>query len=537
MNILILGSGGREHALAWAVLQNPRCDRLIVAPGNGGIGRVAECADLDIEDGAAVAAFADEQGVDLVIVGPEGPLAAGVADALAEAGIACFGPSAAAARVEASKTFTKALCDAVGAPTADWARFDALAPALDHLARVGAPIVVKADGLAAGKGVTVAETPEAAEAALRDVFDGLHGRAEVVLESVLSGEEASFFCLVDGTDVLAIGTAQDHKRAGDGDTGPNTGGMGAYSPAPVMTPGVEAAALDRIVRPCMAELARRGTPYRGVLFVGLMIEDGVPSLVEFNARFGDPECQCLMMRLGGAGAGPDAGLRRRAARRGAGALGGRPRALRGDGRVRLSRPLRQGRRGGRAGRPARGQPADDVPRGHRARGGAVRRHRGARAGPDGAGRDPARGPGRGLRDGGRGGLARRHGAPRHRLARPVTWEGSALVAARWLIAALFAAGAVQKAMDPSGAGALLAGFGLPEALVWPALAFNAVAAIALLAGWQVAPVALLLALYCGVTSVFHWVPDDPWQMSIFVKNWAIAGGCLALAVAARAMDA
>ena len=299
MNILILGSGGREHALAWAVLQNPKCDRLIVAPGNGGIARIAECADLDVADGAAVAAFADEESVDLVVIGPEASLAAGVADALAAAGVACFGPTAAAARVEASKTFTKELCDAVGAPTAAWARFDALDPAMAHLAEVGAPVVVKADGLAAGKGVTVAETAKEAEAALRDVFAGRHGRAEVVLEAVLRGEEASFFCLVDGETVLPLGTAQDHKRAGEGDTGPNTGGMGAYSPAPVMTAAVERAALDRIVRPCMAELARRGTPFRGVLFAGLMIEDGAPSLVEFNARFGDPECQCLMMRLGG----------------------------------------------------------------------------------------------------------------------------------------------------------------------------------------------------------------------------------------------
>ncbi|WP_308917046.1 phosphoribosylamine--glycine ligase [Jannaschia sp. LMIT008] len=299
MNILILGSGGREHALAWAILQNPRCDRLIVAPGNGGIGRVADLADLDICDGAAVAAFADEESIDLVVIGPEAPLAAGVADALADAGIACFGPTAAAARLEASKAFTKEICDAVGAPTAAWARFDALDAALAHLARVGAPIVVKADGLAAGKGVTVAEDASTARAALRDVFAGAHGRAEVVLEAVLRGEEASFFCLVDGETVLPIGTAQDHKRVGEGDTGPNTGGMGAYSPAPVMTSAVEARALREIVQPVATEMVRRGTPFRGVLFTGLMIEDDAPSLVEFNARFGDPECQCLTMRLGG----------------------------------------------------------------------------------------------------------------------------------------------------------------------------------------------------------------------------------------------
>ena len=299
MNILILGSGGREHSLAWAVLQNPKCDRLVVAPGNAGIAGIAACVDLDILDGTAVTAWARAEDIDFVIVGPEAPLAAGVADALAAAGIAVFGPSAAAARLEASKAFTKELCAAVDAPTAAYARFDALDPALNYLHGQPMPIVVKADGLAAGKGVTVAATVAEAESALRDVFDGVHGSAEVVIEAFLPGEEASFFCLVDGADVLPLGTAQDHKRAGEGDTGPNTGGMGAYSPAPVMTAEVEALALERIVRPTMAEMARRGTPMRGVLFVGLMIEDGAPSLVEYNVRFGDPECQCLMMRLGG----------------------------------------------------------------------------------------------------------------------------------------------------------------------------------------------------------------------------------------------
>ena len=298
MNILILGGGGREHALAWAVLQNPKCDRLIVAPGNAGTARIAETAALEVEDPAAVCAFADEESIDLVVIGPEAPLVAGVADALEAAGISVFGPSQAAAGLEGSKAFTKEICAAVGAPTAAYVRFDALTPALAHLREVGAPIVVKADGLAAGKGVTVAATLPEAEAALRDVFEGAHGRAEVVIEAVLTGEEASFFCLVDGETVLPLGTAQDHKRVGEGDTGPNTGGMGAYSPAPVMTAEVEARALAEIVRPCMAEMVRRGTPFRGVLFVGLMIEDGAPSLVEFNVRFGDPECQCLMMRLG-----------------------------------------------------------------------------------------------------------------------------------------------------------------------------------------------------------------------------------------------
>ena len=301
MNILILGGGGREHALAWAVSQNPKCDRLIVAPGNAGIAQLAECAALDIEDGGAVAEFAAEHAIDLVIVGPEAPLAAGVADRLREAGIAVFGPSAAAARLEASKAFTKEVCDACGAPTAAWARFTEAGPAKDYIAARGAPIVVKADGLAAGKGVVVAETVAQAEAAVNDMLGGIFGAAgaEVVIEEFMAGEEASFFVLCDGEVALPIGTAQDHKRVGEGDTGPNTGGMGAYSPAPVMTEAVTQAALERIVRPTLAELARRGTPYQGVLYVGLMIADGQPRLVEYNVRFGDPECQVLMMRLGG----------------------------------------------------------------------------------------------------------------------------------------------------------------------------------------------------------------------------------------------
>ncbi|TRD21710.1 phosphoribosylamine--glycine ligase [Palleronia caenipelagi] len=300
MNILILGGGGREHALAWAVLQNPKCDRLIVAPGNAGIARIAETATLDIEDGAAVLEFAGENAIDFVIIGPEAPLAAGVADVLRAGGVLVFGPDKAAAMVEASKAFTKQLCDAVNAPTARYARFTDAAAARDYVRREGAPIVVKADGLAAGKGVVVADDRATAEAAIDDIFGGQFGdaSAEVVIEEMLRGEEASFFVLVSGEDVLPIGTAQDHKRAYDGDAGPNTGGMGAYSPAPIMTDAVCQRAMDEIVRPCVAELTRRGTPYSGVLYVGLMIEDGAPSLVEFNARFGDPECQCLMLRLG-----------------------------------------------------------------------------------------------------------------------------------------------------------------------------------------------------------------------------------------------
>ncbi|WP_297772482.1 phosphoribosylamine--glycine ligase [uncultured Roseovarius sp.] len=301
MNILILGSGGREHALAWAVLQNPKCDRLIVAPGNGGISEIAECASLDILDGGAVAGFCEAEAVDFIIIGPEAPLAAGVGDRLRAAGFLVFGPSAEAARLEASKSFTKAVCDAAGAPTAAYGHFTDHAAARAHVIAQGAPIVVKADGLAAGKGVIVAETEAEALAALDDMFGGEFGEAgaEVVIEEFMTGEEASFFVLCDGETALPIGTAQDHKRIGEGDTGPNTGGMGAYSPAPVMTDTVTQRALDEIVRPTLTEMTRRGTPYQGVLFVGLMIENEAPRLVEYNVRFGDPECQALMMRLGG----------------------------------------------------------------------------------------------------------------------------------------------------------------------------------------------------------------------------------------------
>ncbi|MBY0396483.1 MAG: phosphoribosylamine--glycine ligase [Thermoleophilia bacterium] len=300
MNILILGSGGREHALAWAVKQNPKCDRLIVAPGNAGIAGLAECAGIDILDGTVVAAFCEENAVDFVIVGPEAPLAAGVADALRAAGILTFGPSAAAARLESSKAFTKEICDACGAPTAGYARFTEAEPALAHVRAEGAPIVVKADGLAAGKGVVVAMTVAEAEAAIRGMFGGSLGAAgaEVVIEEFMAGEEASLFVLCDGTEAIAIGSAQDHKRALNGDRGPNTGGMGAYSPAPVLSPAIERQAMEEIVRPTLAEMVRRGMPYRGVLYAGLMIADGRARLVEYNVRFGDPEAQVLMMRMG-----------------------------------------------------------------------------------------------------------------------------------------------------------------------------------------------------------------------------------------------
>jgi phosphoribosylamine--glycine ligase len=300
MNILILGSGGREHALAWAVKQNPKTDRLIVAPGNAGIAMLAECADIDILDGAVVVTFCEENAIDFVIVGPEAPLAAGVADACRAAGLLTFGPSAAAAKLEASKAFTKEICDACNAPTAAWAGFTEATPAKDYIRAQGAPIVVKADGLAAGKGVIVAMTEAEALAAIDDMFGGEFGAAgaEVVIEEFMAGEEASFFILTDGEHALPIGTAQDHKRVGDGDTGPNTGGMGAYSPAPVLTEALQKQAMDAIVLPTIAEMARRGTPYQGVLYAGLMIENGRARLVEYNARFGDPECQVLMMRLG-----------------------------------------------------------------------------------------------------------------------------------------------------------------------------------------------------------------------------------------------
>ena len=300
MNILILGSGGREHALAWAVKQNPKTDRLIVAPGNAGIAMLAECADIDILDGAAVVTFCEENAIDFVIVGPEAPLAAGVADACRAAGLLTFGPSAAAARLEASKAFTKDICDACKAPTAAYARFTEAAPARAYVLAQGAPIVVKADGLAAGKGVIVAMTEAEALAAIDDMLGGEFGAAgaEVVIEEFMAGEEASFFILTDGIHALPIGTAQDHKRVGDGDTGPNTGGMGAYSPAPVLTDALQRQAMQEIVLPTIAEMARRGTPYQGVLYAGLMIANGQTRLVEYNARFGDPECQVLMMRLG-----------------------------------------------------------------------------------------------------------------------------------------------------------------------------------------------------------------------------------------------
>ncbi len=300
MNILVLGSGGREHSLVWAISQNPKCDKIFAAPGNVGMSNLAECVELNAEDGKAVVAYCTAQAIDFVVVGPEAPLAAGVADDLRAAGILTFGPSAAAARLEASKAFTKEICDASGAPTAGYARFTDAEKAVAYIKENGAPIVIKADGLAAGKGVVVAMSEKEAIEAAQDMLGGAFGEAgaEVVIEEFMDGEEASFFILSDGVTALPVGTAQDHKRAFDGDKGPNTGGMGAYSPAPVMTDAVQAKAMAEIIEPTIAEMAKRGTPYEGVLYAGFMIKDGQPRLVEYNVRFGDPECQVLMMRLG-----------------------------------------------------------------------------------------------------------------------------------------------------------------------------------------------------------------------------------------------
>lgn len=294
MRVLILGGGGREHALAWKIAQSPRLSALYCAPGNAGIADVAECVPLDIEDPAAVVAWSTAHAIDFVVIGPEAPLAAGVSDALRAAGLLVFGPSQAAAELETSKTFTKEICEACGAPTAAWQAFDALAPALAYLAAHPLPVVIKADGLAAGKGVVIAQTRAEAEAAARAALDD-GGR--IVIEAFMTGEEASFFVLVDGETVLALASAQDHKRVHDGDTGPNTGGMGAYSPAPVLTDQVAEQAMARIIRPTLAAMAARGTPYSGVLFAGLMIDASGPQLVEYNVRFGDPECQAILARL------------------------------------------------------------------------------------------------------------------------------------------------------------------------------------------------------------------------------------------------
>jgi phosphoribosylamine--glycine ligase len=299
MNVLLIGSGGREHALAWKIAASPLLTKLYAAPGNPGIAAEAELVPLSPDDHASIVAFCRERAIDLVVVGPEAPLVAGLGDRLHEAGIRVFGGSAAAARLEGSKGFTKDLCARYGIPTAAYGRFSEAAEAKAYIRRQGAPIVVKADGLAAGKGVTVAMTLDEALSAIDACFDGSFGAAgaEVVVEEFLEGEEASFFCLCDGKTALPFGSAQDHKRVGDGDTGPNTGGMGAYSPAPVMTPEMVERTMREIVEPTMRGMAEMGCPFSGVLFAGLMIGDAGPKLIEYNVRFGDPECQVLMMRL------------------------------------------------------------------------------------------------------------------------------------------------------------------------------------------------------------------------------------------------
>ncbi len=299
MNILILGSGGREHALAWKIAASPLTDKLYCAPGNAGIAQEAECISVDINDHAAVTAFAKEKKIDLVVVGPEAPLCAGIVDDLEAAGVKAFGPTKWAARLEGSKGFTKDLCKANNIPTAAYQRFKGAGTAKEYVRRKGAPIVVKADGLAAGKGVVVAETVQEAEAAIDMLFGGGLGTPawEIVIEDCLVGEEASFFALCDGETAIPLIAAQDHKRAFDGDKGPNTGGMGAYSPAPVMTAAMSTRVMDDIVRPTVRALAKAGAPYKGVLFAGLMITEQGPQLIEYNVRFGDPECQVLMLRL------------------------------------------------------------------------------------------------------------------------------------------------------------------------------------------------------------------------------------------------
>ena len=299
MNILILGSGGREHALAWKIAASPLVDQLYCAPGNAGIAHEAHCVELDLSNHAEVIAFCKARAIDLVVVGPEGPLAAGIVDDLEHAGIKAFGPSKAAARLEGSKGFTKDLCKAHGIPTAAYQRFTTTAAAKDYVRARGTPIVIKADGLAAGKGVVVAQSLAEAEGAIDMILGGGLGEAgaELVIEEFLTGEEASFFVLCDGDHALPLATAQDHKRAFDGDTGPNTGGMGAYSPAPVMTEEMTRRALDEIVLPTIRAMREMGCPYRGVLYAGLMITSDGPKLIEYNVRFGDPECQVLMLRL------------------------------------------------------------------------------------------------------------------------------------------------------------------------------------------------------------------------------------------------
>ena len=300
MKVLVVGSGGREHALAWAIAKSPKCKKLCCAPGNGGIAEVAECVDIGAEDMDAILEFCEDEKIDFVVVGPEGPLVMGLADHLREAGIKAFGPSAAAAMLEGSKGMMKDLCAKYDIPTADYARFDECDGAKEYIRAHGAPIVVKADGLAAGKGVILCRNENEAYAAIDHIMiESAFGDAgaEVVIEEFMEGEEASFFALVDGEHALPLVGAQDHKAAHDGDEGPNTGGMGAYTPAPVLDAAMAETVMERIIEPTIKGLAAEGTPYQGVLYAGLMITEDGPKLIEYNCRFGDPETQPMMMRL------------------------------------------------------------------------------------------------------------------------------------------------------------------------------------------------------------------------------------------------
>ena len=300
MRVLVVGGGGREHALCWKIAASPLCDKLFCAPGNAGIAREAECVPIAAEDLDGQVTFARDNAIDFVVVGPEAPLVAGLVDRLADAGIKAFGPSAAAAMLEGSKGFVKDLCAKYGMPTADYGRFVDAGSAKSFVREAGIPIVVKADGLAAGKGVLIATTLTEAETAIDAMMvEGRFGAAgaTVVIEEFLDGEEASFFALVDGETAVPLASAQDHKRVGEGETGPNTGGMGAYSPAPVMNPGMEARVMAEIIEPTVRAMKSEGQPFKGVLYAGLMITKDGPQLIEFNVRFGDPECQVLMPRL------------------------------------------------------------------------------------------------------------------------------------------------------------------------------------------------------------------------------------------------
>ena len=300
MKILLIGSGGREHALAWKLGQSSQCEKLYCAPGNAGIAEVADCVDIAAEDAEAIIKFAKENAIDFVVVGPEQPLVDGLGSELRQAGIAVFGPNTDAAQMEGSKGYMKDFCVRYNIPTASYARFKSLKKATEYIQQHGAPIVLKTDGLAAGKGVIIAQTVDEAITAVTDMLSGeAFGTAgtEIVIEEFMDGEELSYFALADGETYLPLTSAQDHKRVGDGDTGLNTGGMGAYSPAHFMTPELEQKILDRIIKPTVEGMKKDGTPFQGVLFAGLMVVNGEPKLIEYNIRFGDPECQPMMMRL------------------------------------------------------------------------------------------------------------------------------------------------------------------------------------------------------------------------------------------------